>query len=167
MVKITPLELLQYQFTRRFRGFDPQEVEDLLKEVAAQMEELIKENAAQAEKLQELGTEISQFKEKETALRNTLLTAQKLSEQIKESAQREAHLIVREAEIQAKKILEETQARRRQMEADIVELKRQRSNLRAKIQALLRAHQELLSFDLEEETKGEAAPAPDQARGKP
>jgi len=162
MIRITPLDLLQHQFTRRLRGFDPQEVESLLKEVADQIEELVKENAALAEKSKELSTRINQFQEKEVTLRNTLITAQKLSEQIKESAQREAHLITREAEIQAKKILEEAQARLRRVEADITELKRQRSNLRAKVQSVLQAHQELLSFDLEDE----AGPAPEKKEKK-
>jgi len=162
MIRITPLDLLQHQFTRRLRGFDPQEVESLLKEVADQIEELVKENAALAEKSKELSTRINQFQEKEATLRNTLITAQKLSEQIKESAQREAHLITREAEIQAKKILEEAQARLRRVEADITELKRQRSNLRAKVQSVLQAHQELLSFDLEDE----AGPTPEKKEKK-
>jgi len=151
MIRITPLDLLQHRFTRRLRGFDPEEVQTFLKEVADQIEELVRENAAQAEKLKEQASEIIQFQEKEAALRNTLVTAQKLSEQIKESAQREAHLITREAEIQAKKILEEAQMRKRQVEEDIAELRRQRSNLRVKIRSALQAHQELLSFDLEEE----------------
>ncbi|MDH7499692.1 MAG: DivIVA domain-containing protein [candidate division NC10 bacterium] len=151
MIRITPLDLLQHQFTRRLRGFDPEEVQGLLKETADQIEELVRENAALTERIKELSTEISQFQEREATLRNTLMTAQKVSEQIKESAQREAHLIAREAEIQAKKILEEAQARLRRVEMDIVELKRQRSNLRAKVQSILQAHQDLLSFDLEDE----------------
>ena len=151
MMKITPLDLLQHQFSRRLRGFDPEEVEDFLKDIAEQIEELMRENTAQAEKLKQQAQEISQFQEREAALRNTLITAQRLSEQIKESAEREAHLITREAEIRAKKILEEVQGRLGQMEADIIELKRQRSNLRAKIQSALQAHQQLLAYTLEEE----------------
>ena len=127
MMKITPVDLLQHEFSRRLRGFDPEEVQNFLKDIAEQIEELVRENTAQAEKLKEQAQEISQFQEREAALRNTLITAQKLSEQIKESAEREAHLITREAEIRAKKILEEVQGRLGQMEADITELKRQRS----------------------------------------
>lgn len=166
MMKISPLDLLQHQFSRRLRGLDPEEVQDFLKHVADQFEELIAENTTLEEKWKQQASEISQFQEKETVLRNTLITAQKLSDQIKESAQREAHLLMREAEIQAKKILEETQIRRSQMEADIIELKRQRSNLRTKIRSAIQAHQELLTFDEEDQeeepkrnaTDGKAGP---------
>jgi cell division initiation protein len=100
MMKITPVDLLQHQFSRRFRGSDPDEVQNFLKDIAEQMEDLLRENAAQAEKIRQQALEISQFQEGEAALRNTLITAQRLSEQIKESAERESHLITREAEIQ-------------------------------------------------------------------
>ena len=151
MIKITPVDLLQHEFSRRLRGLDPEEVQNFLKDVAEEIEELVRENTAQAEKLRQQAQEIGQFQEKEVTLRNTMITAQKLSEQIKESAEREAHLITREAEIRAKKIFEEVQGRLSQVEADITELKRQRSNLRAKIRSALQAHQELLAYTLEEE----------------
>jgi len=151
MMKISPLDLMQTQFSRRLRGFDPREVQDFLKDMAEQMEKLMRENAAQAEKLKQQAQEISQFQENESALRNTLITAQRLSEQIKDAAEREAHLLTREAEIQAKKILEQAQSRLGQVEADIAELKRQRSTLQAKMRSILQAHQELLGFGLEEE----------------
>jgi cell division initiation protein len=151
MIKITPVDLLQHEFSRRLRGLDPEEVQNFLKDIAEEIEELVRENAAQAEKLRQQAQEIGQFQEKEATLRDTMITAQKLSEQIKESAEREAHLITREAEIRAKKIFEEVQGRLSQVEADITELKRQRSNLRAKIRSALQAHQELLAYTLEEE----------------
>ena len=157
MMKITPVDLLQHEFSRRLRGFDPGEVQNFLKDIAGQIEEFVRENTAQADKLREQAQEISQFQEREAALRDTLITAQKLSEQIKESAGREAHIITREAEIAAKKILEEVQGRLSQMEADIIELKRQRANLRAKIQSALQAHQELLAYTLAEEPEQESS----------
>jgi cell division initiation protein len=156
MIKITPVDLLQHEFSRRLRGLDPEEVQNFLKDIAEEIEELVRENTVQAEKLRQQAEEIGQFQEKEAALRNTLITAQKISEQIKESAEREAHLITREAEIRAKKILEEVQGRLSQVEADITELKRQRSNLRAKIRSALQAHQELLAYTLEEEAGQES-----------
>jgi len=154
MMKIAPLDLLQQQFSRRFRGFDPEEVQDFLKDLAEQIEDLLRENSAQAEKIRQQVQEIGQFQEKEASLRNTLVTAQKLSEQIKESAQREAHLLTREAEIQARKILEEAQSRLSRVEADIIEMKRQRDNLRAKIRFAIQTHQDLLDYTLGE--KGDA-----------
>jgi cell division initiation protein len=156
MMKITPVDLLQHPFSRRLRGFDPEEVQNFLQDIAEQMEELVKENTGQTEKLKQQAQEIAQFREGEAALRNTLITAQQLSEQIKDSAEREAHLITREAEIRAKKILEEAQGRLGQIEADITELRRQRTNLRVKIQSALQAHQELLAYSFEEEPGQEA-----------
>jgi len=151
-MKLSPLEISQREFARRFRGFDPGEVRAFLEEVASEMEELMRESRLRDERIRQLEEQVATLAEREGALRTTLMTAQKMTEEIKENAKREADLVRKEAELNAEKILESAHGKLAQVQADIADLERQKSLFRAKLRALLKVHLELLDFEATVET---------------
>ena len=84
--------------------------------------------------------------EREDSLRNTLVTAQKMTDEIKTNATREADLVLKEAELKAERLLEQAHRKLAQVQVEIAELARQRDLFAAKLRGLLKTHLELLDF---------------------
>ena len=95
-----PMDIRQQQFTvKMFRGFDVQEVDTFLEDLAGDYETLLKENALLKEQLQPLEERTRGLEERERVLQETLVTTHKVVEEMKEGAKRDAALAVREAKL--------------------------------------------------------------------
>ncbi len=141
---ISPLEITQREFGRKFRGLDPEEVQAFLEQLAEEMTRLIQENADRAAQAQRLEAQLRTHEERENTLKATLVTAQKMTDELKANAQREAELILKEAELKAERLLEQAQRKLAQVLAEIAETKRQRDVFIAKLRGILKTHSELL-----------------------
>ncbi len=144
-MKITPLDIHQKRFGRALRGCDRQEVEAFLGLVAAEFEALVKETLALREETQRKDEVIAEYKSRERALQETLIAAQKASEEIRDSARREAEITISEAELQAEKIVQGAHSRFMRIVDDINELKRQRVQFEAGVRAIVESHLKLLA----------------------
>lgn len=151
-MRLTPLDIRQQQFTvRMFRGLDPQEVDAFLDEVADDYETMLRENALLREQVIAFEERSRGLADREKALQDTLVTAQKMAEEVKDNARREAQLIVREAELQGDKLVEEARAVEARLRNDISAFKRTRGRLVEDLQAVLERYHRLLRSDLEAE----------------
>ncbi len=149
MVNLTPLDIQQQRFKTRFRGFDIQEVDVFLDQMADAFESLLKQNENLKEDLRRLQLEIQGYKNREDAFKRALLNSQRVIEQMKENAQKSAELIVAEAEVKAEKILNKAHNRLAQLHEDIAELKRQRMQIEVQIGSVIEAHGKLLEISKE------------------
>jgi cell division initiation protein len=148
-VRITPMDIRQQQFTvRMFRGFDVQEVDTFLDDLAADYETLLKENALLKEQLQALEERMRGFEDRERVLQETLVSTQKVVEEMKERARRETALMVREAELQSEKIVETARIAEASIQAEITALKRLRRQLAESLRATIEMYQRLVEQDL-------------------
>ena len=147
-MRVTPMDIRQQQFTVRFRGFDRQEVDAFLADVAADYEQLVKENALLKEQLAALEERSRGIEGREKLLQDTLLTTQRLAEDMKDGAKREANLLVREAELQGDKLLEEARAEEAKIKAEILALKRTRRQLAEGLRVTLDMYQRLVNEEL-------------------
>ncbi|ACG73774.1 DivIVA family protein [Anaeromyxobacter sp. K] len=143
-MNITPLDITQKQFRKTFRGLDAEEVEAFLALVAAEFEGLVKENLALREDNQRKADEIADHRGRERALQETLVTAQKASEEIRDSARKEAEITISDAELQAEKIVQGAHSRFLRIVDDINELKRQRVQFEANVRTLVESHLKLI-----------------------
>ncbi len=143
-MNITPLDITQKQFRRAFRGLDPEEVEAFLALVASEFEALVKEALALREESQRKSEEIAEHKSRERALQETLVTAQRASEEIRDAARKEAEITISDAELQAEKIVQAAHTRFLRIVDDINELKRQRVQFEANVKTLVESHLKLL-----------------------
>jgi len=150
-VRITPLDIQQKQFPMKFRGFDVEEVYAFLEVIREEMEDLLRENATLKENAQRLENQIKEYKDMETTLRETLLTAQQMVEDYKTNARKEAELVVREAELRADAVLKEAQEKVIKIHEDIVDLKGIRRHFKEEIKRLVDGHLKMLEFDRERE----------------
>lgn len=143
VMRITPLDLRQQRFRTEMRGYDKTEVVAFLTEAADDYEHSLREIDRMRSDLARMEALLAEHREREANLRNTLLTAQRLADEIKEVAQNEAKLIVREAQGRADLLLQKAQVRLEEIDRDINELRLRRRDvegtLEGSIQALYRA----------------------------
>jgi cell division initiation protein len=150
---MTPLEIQKHEFSRKWKGLDSVEVQTFLTDVAEDMEMLARENADLETRLRSLEQENDEHRERERILKQTLLSAQQASEDIRNAARREAELIVREAHDSSEKLTHSALQRSAEMEKAIHELKIQRTNFRLQLQKSIELFQQVLDFDREEDDK--------------
>ncbi len=143
-MKITPLDIQQKRFSRALRGYDREEVEAFLSLAASAFEELVKELHAQREELQRRDEEIAAHRDMQRVLQETLVTAQRASDDIRESARKEAEITLAESELQAEKIVQGAHQRFLRIVDDIQEMKRLRAQFEASVRALVEGHGKLL-----------------------
>ena len=153
-MRITPMDIRQQQFTvKMFRGFDVQEVDTFLEDLAGDFETLLKENALLKEQLQALEERTRGLEEREKVLQETLMTTQRLVEEMKENARREATLTVREAELKGERMVEAARTQEATIQAEIVALRRMRRQLAESLRSTVEMYQRLL----DQELKGDPA----------
>ena len=143
-MKITPLDITQKTFRRAFRGCDSQEVEAFLALVASEVEALAKEAQTLREDARRMQEEISDLRSRERTLQETMITAQKACEDIRDAARKEAEITLSEAELQAEKIVQSAHLRYLRIVDDIGEAKRQRAQFEAGVRAIAEGHLKLL-----------------------
>jgi len=152
-MKISPMDIQRQGFARRFRGLDPDEVRSYLHIVAEDMAAMLREKERVEQELRHLELIVGEHREREAILKNTLLTAQKVSEDIRENARKEAETIVKQADLQGDRLLDLAQTRAHEVERGILELRGHRTALRTDIRALVTRLTHLL--DLQEEAEVE------------
>jgi len=143
-MNITPLDITQKQFRRVFRGLDPEEVEAFLALVAIEFEAVVKDVLALREDNHRKAEDIAEYRSRERALQETLVTAQKASEEIRESARKESEITISDAELQAEKIVQAAHSRFLRIVDDINELKRQRIQFETNVRTLVESHVKLI-----------------------
>jgi cell division initiation protein len=149
-MKITPLDIQQQQFRVRFRGFDMVEVDNFLDLLANGFEELLKENSHIQEEDHRKLERINQLEAGEKELRDILVSVQRIAEEMKNNVRKEGDLIIEEAKLNARKILEAAQGQALIIEAEINQLKRRRAEFEASLRATVEMHWRLLRETQEE-----------------
>ncbi len=145
-MRLTPLDIRQQQFTvKAFRGFDPQEVDTFLEDVAEDYESVLKENALLKEQLASHEERLRSLTEAERTLRETLVTTQKIAEEIKEQARRDGQLLIREAQLQGDRLLEDVRAEEARIRSEIKVLRRVHRQLVEDLRATVERYQRMLA----------------------
>jgi len=145
-MKLTPLDIQQQQFSMRIRGFDVREVDLFLEQMASTLEQLQRDNETLKEEILRLRRESQGLKKREETFRRAMIHSQKVLENMKGNAEKQAELIIAEAEIKADKIVNHAQNRLNHLQEDITELRRQRVQIEVEINAVIEAHTKLLKI---------------------
>jgi cell division initiation protein len=152
-MKILPMDIQRQSFGQKFRGFDQEEVRGYLTIVAEEVAAIQGERDRLDQEIQSLKAALEEHRQREVILKNTLLTAQRVSEEIKENARKQAENIVKEAELQGDRLIELAQTRAHEVERSILDLRGWRSSLRTDIRAFVNRVSQLV--DLQEEVEVE------------
>ena len=152
-MKVTPLDLRQQKFQAVMRGYDRGEVNAVLAEAAEDYENALRENDRLRQELSKSEAVLNEHRSQEKNLRNTLLTAQKLADEIKETAQQEAARIVREAEGRADLLLQKSQSRVEEVQREIDSLRLKRKDVETSLESIISALYNTIEFVREQDNK--------------
>jgi len=150
-MRITPLDIQQKQFPVKFRGFDEEEVDSFLELIREEMEELLRENASMREESKRLEKQLKEYKNIESTLKDTLVATQQMVEDYKNTAKKDAELIIKEAELKAEEIIKNAQEKVIKIHEDIADLKGVRRHFKEEVRRLIESHVRMLDFDKERE----------------
>lgn len=146
VMRIAPLDLRQQRFRMGMRGFDRTEVVAFLTEAADDYEHALREIDRLRQDLLRMEALLSEHRDRETNLRNTLLTAQRLADEVKTAAENEARMIVREAEGRADILMQKAAVRADEIERDITELRLRRRDVEGSLESSIQALYHALEF---------------------
>ena len=167
MIDLTPLEVRKKKgdFRRAMRGYDPVLVDDFLDLVADRLEELVRENMALHERVTRQDEQVKDYRDRERALTEALVSAQEMREEVRKQASREAELAKRAAEQQAEQLRASAQEEVRQLRStaqqqaaqELASLRQEREReeqlvreLRARREEFVGSYRAMLEQQLEE-----------------
>jgi DivIVA domain-containing protein len=119
---LTPVDVRRYEFATAMRGYDKARVEQFRDQVADEMERLTRLNAELEAKAKAYMEQLRTFRERDKALNDALISAQQLRAEIREQAEREAQLILREARAESERIVDASRGEIRRLEEEVAAL---------------------------------------------
>jgi cell division initiation protein len=146
VMRITPMDMRQHRFKPALRGYDKTDVVAFLTEAADDYEHAMREIDRLRSDLKRMEALLAEHRERERNLRDTLLTAQRLSGELKETAHTEAKLIIREAQGRADLLIQKAQARLEELDHDCNEMKLRRRDAEGSVEATIQALYRALEF---------------------
>ncbi|MFC4404651.1 DivIVA domain-containing protein [Gracilibacillus xinjiangensis] len=144
---LSPLDIHNKEFARGFRGYDEDDVNEFLDQIIKDYELVIREKKELKEQVDQLNEKLSHFSNIESTLNKSILVAQETAEEVKENAKKESKLIIKEAEKNADRIINEALHKSRKISLEVEELKKQAKVFRTRLKMLVEAQLDLIEND--------------------
>ena len=144
---LTPLDIHNKEFSSKFRGFDEDEVNEFLDQVVKDYEMVIREKKNLEEKVDRLEEKLGHFTNIEETLNKSILVAQETAEEVKGNATKESKLIIKEAEKNADRIINEALSKSRRIAMDVEELKKQAKVFRTRLKMIVEAQLDMIETE--------------------
>ncbi|MDA8345991.1 MAG: DivIVA domain-containing protein [Thermaerobacter sp.] len=142
---LTPTDVHNKEFHRKMRGYAEEEVDEFLDEIVREFEALLRERDQMRLKLEEAEQNLTRFRQVEEHLQRALVVAQQTADDLRQNAQKEADLVVREAQQRAEQVLDQGRVQVREVERDLIERRRELEIWKAKVRSLLESELTLLA----------------------
>ncbi|MCK4777286.1 MAG: DivIVA domain-containing protein [Actinomycetia bacterium] len=152
-MKLTPLDIHQKEFRRGLRGYNEEDVDSFLDEIATEFEKLFQENIDLREQVERLQKKLAQYENFEQTLQDTMLASQKSAEEIQNNAKRAAELIIRDAELKAKEIVQDALSMKQEVNQEFASSKKIALEFREKFKALTGNFTQMMEDFKKEEAK--------------
>jgi cell division initiation protein len=156
MMKISPIDIQQQQFKTRPFGYEKTGVDRFLELLAEELERLVRENLDLMEELARVKASLKELRDREETLKETLVTTQKLTGELKSKARRDIDTMMAEAEVKAERLMHNAEARRLELIKEVQEIKRQKIDFEVSLRGLLEKHIRMLDLDAVEIARGDA-----------
>jgi len=150
-MRITPMDIEQQEFSRSFRGYNEEEVDDFLDKIVKDYEELINENVRLNEEIEKMQEKLKEFGEIEETLRSALLNAQKSAEEMKGRVESEAKIIIEKAEMEAKALKQQVFQKEDLLKNEIDNLRRYKFIFKEKFKSMLNLYLKMIENEEFEE----------------
>jgi cell division initiation protein len=151
MQGLTPLDIQKQTFARVLKGYNADDVRGYLHLIAEEIEHLLRDADRLGRDNASLREDLEEHNQRERILKDTLLSAQKVSEEVKANARKEAELIVKDAELLSERLISQAMARVGDLEKAVLDLKIERRAARNKLLAILDTMQHMVELDAEQE----------------
>lgn len=152
-MNVTPLDLRQQKFKSAMRGYDRGEVDALLNEVADDYEGALREADRLRTDVARLEAALAEHKSEEKSLKNTLVSAQRLADELRETAERDAQRVLHEAESRADMLIQKAQVRLEDLQREIEGLRSRRRETETSVEAIINALKNTLDFVREQDAR--------------
>lgn len=136
-MKLTPLDIHHKEFGHSLRGYNEEQVDAFLDEVADEFERLFKENIDLSERLEAAGERVRTYQAMEATLQNTMVAATRSAEEIGAKARNEAEMTVRDAELKAKEIIHNALQQKQKVANELIRIKQAEEEFRSRYRSLL------------------------------
>jgi cell division initiation protein len=146
-VPLTPLDIHNKEFTRGFRGYDEDEVNEFLDQVIKDYEIVIRQKKELEREVNQLNERLGHFNDIETTLNKSILVAQETAEGVKSSANKESKLIVKEAEKNADRIINDALEKSRRISIEVEDMKKQAKVFKTRLRMLVEAQIDMIDND--------------------
>jgi cell division initiation protein len=143
-MRLTPLDIQNHHFPRRFKGYDPAEVDGFLRMVTEDYKSLIEESEALKTRIREVEQRVNEMQGNEKTLQAAFITAQSMTEDLRQSALKESELVIAQAEVKAEKVLDASHRRAAELAEEIREMKMVKVRLATAIRNTIETHLTLL-----------------------
>ncbi|MFH1681221.1 MAG: DivIVA domain-containing protein [Candidatus Eisenbacteria bacterium] len=145
-MKISPLDIRKQTFRKTLRGVDEQEVASFLEMVADQVQEVIQENRVLRDRLATGDIQLENYQRIEEALRNALVTAEKVARDTKKNADQEVEIRLKDADLRAQKAVQTARGILESVRGDLVELTKQRRDFLARFRLVVETQLKMLDL---------------------
>jgi cell division initiation protein len=153
--RLSAMDIEGQEFPKKMRGYSPEEVRMYLRSVAEEFQHLNLNNQELRQAVANLEEKLEEIQAREEMLQKTLVSAQAMSDDMKESARREAELVVRESRVKGERLLEQAQDQLSRVEAEIGRTRLERNSFDSRLRAILEEHISMLDLREEERTDNE------------
>ncbi len=133
MAELSALDILGKQFNKKLRGYAPSEVHEFLSQIASAVEGLTRERGELKQRVHRLDQDLAEFRERESALQDALVAAQKTAEATIEAARAESQKIIDDGHTLADRLVDEANKRAQNIETVVAELRTRRREARAEL----------------------------------
>jgi len=158
MSELSPLDILGKKFKVTFRGYPINEVHEYMAEIAGALEGLMRERGELRQQVHRLESELASFREREKALHEALVAAQRTAESTIESARDEGQRIIEDGHGLAERLVEEANDRARKIDDVILQLRERRRETRSELIRLVEVLQGLIEDDRAREAEERTTP---------
>lgn len=142
---LSPLDIHNKEFTRGFRGYAEDEVNEFLDQIIKDYEIVLHEKKELEEKIKMMSEQMNHYNSLEDTLQKSIVVAQEAAGEVRRNSEKEAKLIVKEAEKNADRIVNDALAKARKITIEIDELKKQSKVFRNRFKMLVEAQLDLLN----------------------
>lgn len=142
---LSPLDIHNKEFTRGFRGYNEDEVNEFLDQIIKDYEITIRDKKSLENEVEELNEKLGHFMNIEETLNKSILVAQETAEEVKANARKESKLIIKEAEKNADRIINEALSKSRKIAMEMEELQRQAKVFRTRLKMLIEAQLDMVN----------------------
>ena len=144
---LTPIDIHNKTFGNKWRGYDEDEVNEFLEQLMKDYENLLDTNRELERKLKETEDQVTHYNAIEDTLQKSILVAQEAAEDLRRNSMQESKLIIKEAEKNADRIVNEALSRSREISMEIDDLKKQSKVFRNRFRMLIEAQLDLVKMD--------------------